>query len=327
MLQRSQFAETSTLRIAAVVVTFDRLAQLQQTVPRLLAEAIDHLVVIDNGSGDGTAEWLAGVDDLRLLVLTSVDNSGGAGGFEVGMREATARFDPDWLIVMDDDARPMPGVVARFRAMDPVGWDVVAGGVYYPDGRICDMNRPSVNPFWHLGAFLRTLIGGGRMGFHVPDEAYLAHTPAPIDAASFVGLFVSRASIQRGGYPDGRLFLYGDDVLYTLGLRRAGCTIGFIPELRFEHDFSTFTEGSTVFKPLWKAFYHHRNLLFVYRSASGIFFGLVLLLILPKWLMKGAAYGADRPAFMRLVKLAIRDGLRGQRSRSHADVLAVMERP
>ena len=47
---------------------------------------------------------------------------------------------------------------------------------------------------------------------------YAAAEPRDIDGTSFVGLFVSRAAIARVGFPDGHLFLYGDDVLYTLGL-------------------------------------------------------------------------------------------------------------
>ena len=119
-------------------------------------------------------------------------NTGGAGGFAAGLAEIARRFDPDWTLLMDDDARPLPGACAAFLARTDLGaFDAVAAGVFYPDGRICDMNRPSRNPFWHLGDFLRTLTGG-REGFHVTDEAYdpaQAHLPQPIDATSFVGFF------------------------------------------------------------------------------------------------------------------------------------------
>ncbi|WP_260008656.1 hypothetical protein [Leisingera sp. M527] len=51
--------------------------------------------------------------------------------------------------------------------------------------------------------------------------------------------------VEAAGYPDPGLFLYGDDVIYTLGLRRRGETILFDPELRFEHDCSTFRMTGT----------------------------------------------------------------------------------
>ncbi len=312
--------EPAGQRIAALVVTFNRLAQLHVTVDRLLAEPIDHVVVVDNASSDGTAAYLASLVDPRVVVIRLTGNRGGAGGFEAGLRQATERFDPDWTLVMDDDARPEPGAVARFRADNHQGWDAVAGAVYTGGGAICDMNRPSVNPFWHAGAFLRTLLGGGRMGFHIGDAAYGAVGTAEIDAASFVGLFLSRAAIAGGGYPDGRLFIYGDDVLYTLGLRRAGLRLGFAPELRFEHDFKTFAARARAFRPLWKTYYHHRNLLFVYHAAAGLLFWPALLFILPKWLFKARHYGADWRAYYRLLGFALWDAARGRLDRSLAEV-------
>ena len=309
------------LRIAAVVVTHNRLPQLAVTLARLLAEPVDHVVVVDNASTDGTGAGLALLADPRLHVIRLAHNGGGAGGFEEGVRQAVALFDPDWCLVMDDDARPEPGAVARFRAMDVAGLGGVAAAVYTPDGAICDMNRPWVNPFWDRATFWRTLRGG-RMGFHVPDTAYGAAGVTAIDGGSFVGLFISRAAIAATGLPDGRMFIYGDDVLYTLAMRRAGQRIAFAPAIRFEHDFKTFDTGSRAFRPLWKTYYHHRNLLFVYHAAAGVLFWPALALIVPKWLIKARHYGDDRWLYLRLLGLALWDGMRGKLGRSHADVVA-----
>lgn len=314
------------LRIAAVVVTHNRLAQLEHTIERLLTEPVDHVVLVDNASTDGTAERFAQIQDPRFHLISLGINKGGAGGFEEGLRQATALFDPDWCVVMDDDARPEPGSIARFRAMDLAGLGGVAAAVYTSDGTICDMNRPSVNPFWHREAFLRTLLGRGRMGFHLPDEAYRSDEATPIDAASFVGLFLSRAAIKATGLPDGRLFIYGDDVLYTLAMRRAGQTLIFAPSIQFEHDFKTFAAESRAFRPLWKTYYHHRNLLFVYHSAAGLMFWPALVLILPKWLLKARHYDKDWRLYLKMLGLALLDATRGTLTRTHRDIVAMSTR-
>ena len=318
-------------RIAAVVVTHNRKAQLRRTVARLLEEGVDLLVVVDNASTDGTHDWLIAQTDPRLHPVRCKRNQGGAGGFERGLRTARKLFDPDWYVVMDDDARPHPGAIGRFRRLvDAVpegpGWDALAGGVFYPDGAICEMNRPSRNPFWCRRSFLRTLMGQGRAGFHVADGEYAAARPLPIDAASFVGLFLSRAAIERAGYPEGELFIYGDDVLYTLGLTRCGGRIGFAPWLGFEHDCSTFRRGEgQVHRPLWKVYYNYRNGLLAYRAAAGpVLFWMVLMLTLPKWLMKARAYDpTERRTYRRLLRLAVVDALAGRRRRSHQQVRAL----
>ena len=312
-------------RLVAVVVTHNRLDKLRATVRRLLNEPAADLtavLVVDNASTDGTGDWLAAQGDGRLHVLTQDSNLGGAGGFEAGMRQASARFDPDWMVVMDDDARPLPGALAAFHALPDRGWEAVAAAVYFPDGEICEMNRPSRNPFWHGREFRRTLLGGGRGGFHVTPADYDGPGMA-VDVASFVGLFVSRAAIARIGYPDGRLFVYGDDGLFTLALRKAGGRIGFEPSLRFEHDCSTFQGQRGRFRPLWKVYYYHRNLLLLYRLAAGRMFWPVMMVVLPKWLSKVRHHGGDRVVCLRLLGQAVRDGLAGRTGGDHAAVLAL----
>lgn len=335
-------------RLAALVVTYNRADQIRQTVARLLAEDLDHLVVVDNASDDGSTDFLAAISDPRLTLLRLPQNLGGAGGFEAGLRHMVTAFDPDWCVVMDDDARPAPGQFSRFRAEAPgfakAGWEAIAAGVFYPDGVICEMNRPGRNPFWDLPSFARTLLGGGRAGFHLKDSDYAATEPVVIHNASFVGLFLARAAIARVGYPEGDLFIYGDDVIYTLRLTQAGGAIGFAPWIRFEHDCSTFHQAPTLhqtnapqvvaapsnaeadkirlLRPLWKVYYNYRNGLFAYRLAAGpLLFWPVLLVVTVKWALKARAYGADRGTFVRLLWLAITDALRKRRHRPHAEVL------
>src|SRR5690606_8008721 len=104
---RTRETERQTM-IAAVVVTHNRLSQLQITVARLLAESVDHIFVYDNASEDGTGDWLAGQAGPRLSFHRSDVNRGGAGGFAHAMAEVAQGLDPDWLLVMDDDGRPVP---------------------------------------------------------------------------------------------------------------------------------------------------------------------------------------------------------------------------
>ena len=314
------------MRLVALVVTHNRQAQLRVTVERLLAEDIDALLVVDNASTDGSSGYLDQMTDPRLHVLTLAENLGGAGGFEHGLREATRLFDPDWCVLMDDDARPEPGTLSRFLSrasgLERDGYDALAGGVFYPDGRICDMNRPSRNPFWHLKDFVRTAFGGGRDGFHVKDDDYATLEPVTIDATSFVGFFLSRKGLVRAGYPDGKLFIYADDVIYTLRMTKMGGKIGFLPTLRFEHDCSTYhTGGGDIYRPLWKVYYNYRNSLFAYREAAGpVLFWPIFALAAAKWRLRARHAGKDRFAYLNLLHLALGDAMRNRRDRSPAEI-------
>lgn len=58
-------------------------------------------VVVDNGSGDGTVEWLRS-EGYEVVALE--DNVGIAAAWERGWRHATADgFDPEWVVKYDDD--------------------------------------------------------------------------------------------------------------------------------------------------------------------------------------------------------------------------------
>ncbi|HFQ15493.1 MAG TPA: glycosyltransferase [Rhodobacteraceae bacterium] len=315
-------------RLVAIVVTHNRLGELKQTLARLLAADRAHLaavMVFDNASDDGTAAWLAAHPEgrqagARLVVETSPENLGGAGGFEAAMRRAVGRFDPDWLLLMDDDGRPEPGCLAAFHRGARHRAEAWFAAVRNRQGEICDMNRPWLNPFWHKRAFL-TSLGRGREGFHLGSADFAAAAPRPVDGGSFVGLFLSRRAVELAGYPDGALFIYGDDVLYTLGLRAAGGRAMFDPSLRFEHACTNAPGGGGVLAPLWKVYFYHRNLTMVYRKTAGpVFFWPVLAMKWVLWRRRARLYGADRARYLRLLRRAVRDGLRQDTAAGLAEV-------
>lgn len=179
--------------LVAVVVTFNRLDKLKNTIAALLEQTCDAIVVVDNCSTDGTRDWLAeeAKRHAHLDVVLARENRGGAGGFETGVAHALETYDPDWMVLFDDDAYPKPGAFESFLKSDLSNVDSAAAAVRFPNGRICEMNRPSENPFWHWRRFFKTALGG-RGGFHVDDTSYDATQPVAIDCSSFVGFLRAR---------------------------------------------------------------------------------------------------------------------------------------
>ena len=311
------------MRIGAIIVTFNRLDALKGTLPRVLSENPDALWVIDNASTDGTGDWLAEQDDPRLHVIRLAQNTGGAGGFETGVRAALEAEAPcDWVVLFDDDAWPQPGCFAQFRS-ETWGEDIgaVSAAVTYPDGRLCEMNRQGVNPFWHLGVLATSLLPGRkgtRSRFKVTDTELTPDAPQrDSDNASFVGFFLRLSATQTAGLPEGGLFIYGDDVLYSLRLRRAGWRVVLAPALRFDHDCGTMGQGF-VYRPLWKIYYHCRNGVTIARVAAGpLVYPLALTYYTLLWWRRGRGLSGDeRRTYYRLMRMGLRDGLLGRRGRA-----------
>ena len=311
------------MNLTAVIVTHNRCQKLQHTLAATLAQPFSAIIVVDNASTDGTRAWLAGQHDPRLHLILSEQNSGGAGGFAQGMI-AALNYDPDWLVCYDDDAYPAPDALQQFTALDLGNTDSAAAAVYYPDGRLCEMNRPSYNPFWHPRKLLRTALGvftgRARGAFHVTDSAYQGAEALPIDSSSFVGFFVRADWVRRLPLPEPGLFIYGDDVLYTLNLTKHGARHRFLPTVRFIHDCSTFQNARRGYHPLWKAYFTYRNGLLIYRMAAGVWFYPVALLKALLWLAAVRHYRNKR-RYLRLWWQAVRDGIRQDLSRDPAIII------
>jgi GT2 family glycosyltransferase len=92
--------------IAVVVLTHNRLHLVSQCVENVLkrtSDATQEIVIWDNASTDGTAEYLASLDDPRIRVIRSEENVG-QNGYARAFRETTAPF----LIELDDDVVDAP---------------------------------------------------------------------------------------------------------------------------------------------------------------------------------------------------------------------------
>lgn len=112
--------------VAAVVVTHNRLADLQNCLRALNAQTVvpHEIVVVDNHSTDGTAGWLADLAGVRVLSLP--DNRGSSGGQCVGWKKAL-ELSADLIWAMDDDCDPSPDALekllhARSALENPDDW-------------------------------------------------------------------------------------------------------------------------------------------------------------------------------------------------------------
>jgi rhamnopyranosyl-N-acetylglucosaminyl-diphospho-decaprenol beta-1,3/1,4-galactofuranosyltransferase len=203
----------NTVRVAAIVVSYNRRTLLQECVEALLAQTrpVDAIYVVDNGSNDGSREYLAAVEAKhdRVVVVLSESNTGGAGGFATGIRTAFSKG-YDWYWLMDDDAEPMPDALEQLMvSQEAARSDVVAlcGAVFGIDRRV---------QFWHQGTF------DERMRLIAPKPEYHAADSFKTDYMSFVGACIRHDAIRRVGFPAHEYFVWNDDVEYTARLSGIG---------------------------------------------------------------------------------------------------------
>lgn len=253
--------------IACVIVAFNRKLLLLETLNALLQQRIRPaaIFVIDNHSTDGTPELL--LKNQFIVTCPSVENrvtyfsetllaphlyfyytrltanSGGAGGFHEGIKQAFTRG-CTWIWLLDDDACPEPDALlylSRYINTDPK-IVALASSVWGEDNTL---------QLAHRGHFT------GKTTYpylHTPlaEEAYQQQTES-IEMASFVGLLLKREVVQKIGLPKREFFIHHDDVEYCLRLKTVGKML-LVPASRIIHK-----DQRNLQHELWRSFLGRRS--------------------------------------------------------------------
>lgn len=242
--------------VVAVVVTYNRLPLLKRTIGCLLAQthALSRIVVVNNGSTDGTHEWLSEQTETRLHTVEQA-NVGGSGGFYRGMQEALA-LGAQWVWCMDDDVFPRPECLEHLL---PYTADndyaliaprrLLEGAVFTNDFTGYDLTHP-----------FRSLYTGKLRKLPVQPTS-----PTEIAGTAFEGPLISAEAIKHIGLPRKELFIFCDDTDYCLRLKRAGYRLLYVPAALMDKHrfFSNDTWAERTRKKRWKRLYQVRNATFI----------------------------------------------------------------
>ena len=235
------------MNITAVVVTFNRKELLKKNIEALRRQKeLTTILVVNNGSTDGTAEWLDSQSDLSVIHQSNV---GGSGGFYTGI-DAAYKGGADWIWCMDDDVFPREGCLTALlkeASDEKVG---MLAPRRFLDGKIFtnDFQRYNLtNPFSSMyeGKLRKMQVDG----------------PTEIVGTAFEGPFIRRAVVEQIGLPNKELFIFCDDTDYCLRTVLAGWKIMYVPAAEMDKQlfFSDDTWAERERKKKWKRFYHVRN--------------------------------------------------------------------
>ncbi len=188
----------------------------------------DELIVVDNASGDGTAE-AAERAAPHATVLRMDENLGFAAGCRAGAEGSTAPL----LLFLNPDAAPEPGALSALRdaATTRPGWGAWQAAVTLPDGTL----NTGGGVVHYLG-----LAWAGRLG--EPLTA-LGDEPFETGFASGAALVVRRSLWDRLDGFDDAFFMYAEDLDLSLRIRLAGYGVGVVPAARVVHDYE-FDKGA-----------------------------------------------------------------------------------
>jgi glycosyltransferase involved in cell wall biosynthesis len=144
-----------------VITTYDRALIVRRCIDSCLSQSFAdfELVVVDDGSTDGTAAMLESYDDPRLRVVAHDSNRGINPSRYTGVTNARG----EWIVVVDSDDELAPGALVRLREIIaglPPGVRVVRSRLRHDDGRITPAFVPA-EPYGYEGRIRWAEAEGG----------------------------------------------------------------------------------------------------------------------------------------------------------------------
>ena len=263
-------------RIACVVVTYNRLNLLKKCIEALNRQTYKDfdLIIVNNGSTDGTEEWLNSIKNIDIL---SQSNTGGSGGFHNGIQYAYNKgYDYFWI--MDDDGVPEQNCLEKLVTVAESGFHYVAPMLYTNDKR----------SHW---PYLLNI-----------NRKILSHGGGPFNA-----ILLSKVLIECVGLPNKHYFIWGDEFEFLNRVRESFFHTTLVLDAIHYHKIPE--DKNAIDK---RIYFKIRNLIWSTRLSKGILrskmnFRCSTALVVFKYLM----FYISRLKFITLCNLVrgVKDGL------------------
>jgi GT2 family glycosyltransferase len=198
-------------KIGALVLTYNRKEILVQCLNAILTqvEPADEIIVLDNGSTDGTCEYLqkSGILKHDCIVLYRLqENTGPSAGADTLFRLALQRGS-DWLWYMDDDTIANADTLKElknaysenFSRPEEVGF--LKSVVVSPDGSPNGVPQLDLRSEPGQAASWASRLGSGLV---------------KVRCSTFVSIMIPRTTLMRIGNIHSDFRFYGEDTDFTL---------------------------------------------------------------------------------------------------------------
>lgn len=288
------------MRIAAVVVTYNRLEKLKKSLASYERQTRkpDYLIVVNNASTDGTSVFLQQFRKeslLNVIVVTSEKNLGGSGGFYLG-EEKALQTDADWIMIADDDLyvgeNYIEGLSQKILEQKENDISIICGAVE-ERGKYSSIHRSKA---------IHNLLG---LGFHEPiDESAYKQDVFEPDFVSYLAIMIKRSALEKAGLVHKDFFIWNDDTEHVFRLKKSGKILCY-PKFICFHDVGK--ENSSL---SWKNYYGYRNTLYFYKEHCKLFFPLKTMVFFIRTMLSFLFRGCTMEE-MRLRFAAIRDACLG----------------
>lgn len=250
------------INVCVVLVTFNRLEKLKKALESYDEMTVipSKIIVVNNGSTDGTTEflkeWQKNNTGYDRKVINMSYNAGGSGGFYEGFVEAL-KTKAEWIWVADDDAYPAPDAFEKMWSQRSD--DIVA---------ICTrIDTETGIDTWHRRR--------QKKGILLVKEECISEDEYKevfdLQLFSYVGVMIRKIALDKAGLPEKDFFINYDDTEHSMRVVKEGRII-CVPDASCFHD----SPGVTSDVLSWKKYYAVRNKVYSYKKHFGKRYAFVM---------------------------------------------------
>lgn len=290
-------------RVCAMVMTWNRRELVRRCLCSLREQTRppDEIVIVNNGSTDGTREMLR-AEFGQHPVIDAPRNHGASWGYHQGIKWGY-REGFDWIWVIDDEGHAAPDCLEQLLRHR------------HPNAVLVPLKQDSNGHVYGIAAWRRRNVD-------VTAEVVAQGGPVGGDFLfDFTAPLIPREIVGRAGLPNKEFIIWFDDYEYALRVRReTGAEVVNIPAAVFFHDFGANTRAVRFLGrrsmrsdlPAWKLYYGARNPLYtLLRTRRKPDELLLFFLVQLRLLLMDIVYEPDRWRRVRMRLLGVRDGVLG----------------
>ena len=227
-----QFLQNSEmLDLSVIIVNLNTKKLTLDCIKSALAEGPEtkkEIIVVDNGSADGSVEALENLASRKLITLIkNKENLGYAKANNQGIRIAKGKY----LLLLNNDTIVRRGALTKLVefAEDTPDAGVVGSKLLNKDGSL----QSSCFHFPTMTNAIKEYFLGQKG--HFKKFAPKGKKPIPVDALVGAVFLITPAAFKRAGMLDERYFAYFEDIDYCRKVWQTGLKVYYLPSSEIMH--------------------------------------------------------------------------------------------
>lgn len=236
--------------LSIVIVSFNTQELLADCIGSIKehTKGVDYeILIVDNGSQDGSVEWLK--EEKGIEAILNKGNLGFAGANNQGIKKATGRY----ILLLNSDTELKENSLAKMiRWMDEhPGVGIATCKLLNPDGstQANGGSFPTLLRVFLWGTFLddipliSRLLGSYHPHPHIGEKDSREHQQDWVSGAVFL---IRKEVVKDLGGLEEEFFMYAEDVEYCLRAKKGGWEVWYIPQTSIVHIGSASSKGNSV---------------------------------------------------------------------------------